>query len=215
MNKVFQITIIAVSICTTILWLKYENTPPKEKNYPKDLRSIAFFGDGYGTYPTSEKGTPTHPHETNKSIRVRYLGGSGQLIEKAINTLSHQLDDPKPDLIIVSLGLADLNKRAPLEDTLRQLKKLFSVIQSQGIMVCYSSIVPVGLGDNWNLAMESLSNQLGVWFIPFSREGLFEENQLDKDSTLVLNKNGANLFSEFIGDKIRSRFKVSLYFNPI
>lgn len=176
-------TIVNIVLVVVVAFAAYKNfekrinrtmTDDGPANSSQTGQVVVAFGDGHSAlYPKILS------RVLNLDVATLAVAGDTTLAALA------RVDDvlaKRPNFVVVTLGLDDLEKQTPLDETIRDLDTIFTRLQGGGALVAYLPIEPkVGTGDNWIMAIQQLCREKRVLLIPPVRsEGLTPELAADR-----------------------------------
>lgn len=171
-------------------------------NMPPANPTIAAFGDSitFGAGANKEESYPSVLGELLK-VPIINAGRNGDTTRDALNRVEDVMKE-KPGTVIVMLGGNDLIHRISLQETLENLTKIITRFQEEGIVVAMFALNPPGVGDNWQMAIEHLCKEKGVFYMGHVMNGLWGNHELMAD-TIHPNKKGYALIAERIAAALK------------
>ena len=203
-NLVFVGGLIVVSLFFVRQFL--EQSKKKVKNIPENPTRIVAFGDDYtlGKGVGSHEGYPSVLQDLLGKT-VENMGVKDETTASALHRLESVFASNKPDIVVLTLGVADINSRLPLEKTLENLEKIFLYLLERNVMVVYGGISPPKVGDNWLMAISQLCGTLGVLYIGDIMHDFWDNKTLMTDA-LFPNAEGYRLIANKLEEGMRDYF---------
>lgn len=142
-------------------------------NYPSKGVDIVAFGDSLIEGVGSTEGNDFVSLLSKKVGKpIINLGRSGDTTADGITRLN-QLDKYNPKVVILLLGGNDHLKKAPVEETRRNLATLIENIQGRGAVVLLLGVRGGLLNDPFDTEFEKLRDVYNTAFVPDVLDGLF------------------------------------------
>ncbi len=171
-------------------------------NLPPQNEKIAAFGDSI-TFGSGANKEESYPAVLADLLNVPVVNGgrNGDTTRDALDRVDEIAKD-KPGIVIVMLGGNDLLQRMPLQETLDNLARMITRFQEEGSAVAMFALDPPGVGDNWQMAIEHLCKEKGVFYIENVMKGIWGDKSLMADP-IHPNKKGYALMAERIAAALR------------
>lgn len=177
-------------------------------NVPPSNATITAFGDSI-TFGSGAEKNESYPTVLGELLQVPVInaGRNGDTSRDALARVDDVIRD-KPGTVIVMLGGNDILHRINLQDTLQNLSNIIDRLQGEGMVVAMFALNPPGVGDNWQMAIEHLCKEKGVFYMDGVMKGLWGNRDLMADS-IHPNKKGYALIAERIAAALKEAKIVS------
>ncbi len=137
---------------------------------------------------------------------VLNAGICGDTTQDALKRLGKDVLSKDPYLVIVELGGNDFLQKVPREVTLRNLKKIISRIQGQGIMVALADVSCGLILKGYRKDFKKLARDSGSIFIPNLLKEILNKPSLRYDY-IHPNENGYKIMAERVYRAIKNYVK--------
>lgn len=166
-------------------------------NVPPQNEKITAFGDSI-TFGSGANKDESYPAVLASLLNVPVVnaGRNGDTTRDALDRVDEVAKD-KPGVVIVMLGGNDLLQRVSLQETIDNLAKIITRFQEEGSVVAMFALDPPGVGDNWQMAIEHLCKEKGVFYMTNVMDGIWSNKDLMADA-IHPNKKGYGLIAERI-----------------
>lgn len=137
---------------------------------------------------------------------VLNAGVRGDTTQNALKRLKKDVLSKDPYLVIVELGGNDFLQKVPREVTLRNLKKIISRIQGQGIMVALADVSCGLILKGYGKDFKKLARDSGSIFIPNLLKEILNKPSLKYDY-IHPNEDGYKIMAERVYRSIKNYVK--------
>ncbi len=146
-------------------------------------KNIVCFGDsltqGFGA-PAHSSYPATLAKLANRA--VINAGIEGDTSGEALKRVQVDVLDKDPMLVIVEFGANDFLTKVPLEETVKNMEEIVSVIQASGAMVAIADIGgSVGPFSPYSREYRMLSRKMKTIYIPDILDGIITNSELKSD----------------------------------
>jgi lysophospholipase L1-like esterase len=155
------------------------------KNFSGQTGKVVIaFGDGLVSEqePRNVATFPSYLAKLN-GLEFSDLTMPGEITAKALERIG-SVTALKPNYVLVTLGTEDLKRQIDLKDTLDNLSKIFTGLQTSGAAVLYLSVVPPMVGDNWAMAIKDVVKTHGVLWVDDVMADVWNKPELLIDGSL-------------------------------
>ncbi len=175
----------------------------KVRNIRSAGQAVICFGDSL-TEGVGASASENYPSVLSRLIGfpVFNAGRRGDTTAQALARLSETVSGKSPRLVIVLLGGNDFLRRAPRQETRKNLEEIVSRIQAEGAMVAIAGIRLGLFTDEFNSIFEETAKKFNALYIPGVMKGILTDSSLKSD---VIHPNGAGyrLVAERIAEKVK------------
>ena len=137
---------------------------------------------------------------------VLNAGVRGDTTQNALKRLKKDVLSKDPYLVIVELGGNDFLQKVPREVTLRNLKKIISRIQGQGVMVALADVSCGLILKGYRKDFKKLARDSGSIFIPNLLKEILNKPSLKYDY-IHPNEDGYKIMAERVYRSIKNYVK--------
>lgn len=180
-----------------------DNSLEKIRNIGSAGDAIICFGDSL-TEGVGAGSGQDYPTVLSRQLAAPVVnaGVRGDTTAQALERISDAVLSKNPRLVVILLGGNDFLRRAPLQDTRKNLGEIVRQVQAHGAMVVIAGMRLGLFTDEYAAIFEETARQFGALYIPEVMKGILSDSALRSDP---IHPNGAGyrLVAERIAETIK------------
>lgn len=200
-NKLFLLIVIAALSFSVIRLIGCAQRPVK--NIDSKGKTVICFGDSITAGEGVGEGED-FPGQLSQMLGVPIInaGENGDTSSAALGRLKRDVLDKQPLLVIVEFGGNDFLSKIPLEETVKNMRRMAEEIQAKGAMVAICDVSSGLIMENYRKRYKELAVQTQAIFIPSLLSGILTNPSLKIDY-IHPNREGHRIFAQRIYSAVK------------